>query len=349
MGIRMILEGRPRKATQIHLEAGKMAAEAGDPKVIAFAAATRSISERWFGRPQTTIELTEGIAEIAREMFNMTGMSYVIFIRGIGLAETGRIEEGIALLNDGIDVCEKFGVSIRLACLYNCLGYCYGEIHNIERAAALNQRGEEIARSLLKKYPMGRYEYAEMLAQSRINLLENYFDQGNLDAAWNGIQAFRAEAKSDDFKRFRHQWESRLNYLAAQILLFRNDMAQADTLIQENLKLAKGKLLKKRQGCFLRLAGELLLKQNDFENALNHLGESIHLLEEVGNPRQLWQAYASLASAFHNAGRSGEAKKNWGRAANLINNTAVRLSDNELKSGFLNADPIKSILSNWGA
>jgi tetratricopeptide (TPR) repeat protein len=185
-----------------------------------------------------------------------------------------------------------------------------------------------------------------MLAQSRINLLENYFDQGNLDAAWNGIQAFRAEAKSDDFKRFRHQWESRMNYLATQILLSRNDTPQADAIIQENLKLVKDKLLKKRRGCFLRLAGELLLKQNDSENALSYLRESVHLLEEVGNPRQLWQAYASLASAFHNAGRSGEASENWGRAADLINNTANRLSDNALKSGFLNADPIKSILSN---
>jgi class 3 adenylate cyclase len=349
MGIRMILEGRPRKAKKIHIEAEKMAVEAGDPKIIAFARATRSNAERWFGRPQKTIELTEGIAEIAREMFNMTGMSYVIFIRGIALAETGRIEDGIGILKDGIDVCEKFGVSIRLACLYNCLGYSYGEIHNIERASALNQRGEEIARSLLKKYPMGRYEYAEMLAQSRINLLENYFDQSRLDEAWNGIQSFRAEAKGDDFKRFRHQWESRLNYLAAQILLIRNDTAQADTIIQENLKLVKDKILKKRQGSFLRLAGELLLKQNEFENALNYLRESVHILEEVGNPRQLWQAYASLASAFNKAGRTGEASENWGLAADLINKTADSLSDNELKSGFLNADPIKKVLSNRGA
>jgi len=93
----------------------------------------------------------------------------------------------------------------------------------------------------------------------------------------------------------------------------------------------------------------LLLKQNDFENALNYLKESIHLLEEVGNPRQLWQAYASLASAFYNAGRSSEARENWGLATHLINNTANRLSDNELKTGFLNADPIKSVLSSSGA
>lgn len=349
MSSRMILEGRPRKAKQIHIEAEKMAAEAGDLEVITYARAIRSASERWFGRPQKTIELSEGIAEISREMFNMTAMSYAIFIRGIALAETGRIEEGIAILKDGIDVCEKFGVSIRLACLYNCLGYCYGEVHNIERAAALNKKGEEIARSLLIKYPMGRHQYAEMLAQSRINLMENYFDQGNLGEAWNGIQALKVEAKSEDFNWFRHQWESRMNYLAAQILLIRNDTAQADTIIQENLKLAKNKLLKKRQGCFLRLAGELLLKQNEFENAHNYLRKSIHLLEEVGNPRQLWQAYASLASAFHNAGRSSEARENWSLAAHLVNNTANRLSDNELKSGFLNADPIKSILSNWGA
>jgi tetratricopeptide (TPR) repeat protein len=229
------------------------------------------------------------------------------------------------------------------------LGYCYGEIHNIERATALNRRGEEIARSLLKKYPMGRHQYAEMLAQSHINLMENYFDQGNLDEAWNGIQSFKVETKGEDFNWFRHQWESRMNYLAAQILLFRNDTAQADTIIKENLKLVKDKLMQKRQGCFLRLAGKLLLKQNEFENGLNYLRESIHILEEVGNPRQLWQAYASLSSACNKAGRSGEARENWGLAAQLIKNTASRLSNNELKSGFLNADPIKKVLSNSDA
>ena len=349
MGSYMILEGHPREAEQIHIEAEKMAAESGDLEVIAYARAIRSVTERWFGRPQKTIELTEGIAEIARQMFNMTGMSYVIFVRGTALAEAGRVEEGIALLKNGIDVCEKFGVSIRLGCLYNCLGYCYGEIHNIERALELNKRGEETARGLLVKYPMGRHQYGEMLAQSRINLVENYFDQGNLDEAWNGIQSFRVEAKNEDFNWFRHQWESRMNYLAAQILLLKNDTVQADAIIQENLKLVKDKLMKKRLGCFLRLAGELLIRQNEFENALNYLRESVHILEEVGNPRQLWQAYSSLASAFNKAGRSGEARENRGLAAQLINNTASRLSDNELKSSFLNADPVKKVLSNSGA
>ena len=349
IGSRMVLDGKPHRAYQLQVEAEIMAAEAEDPMVIAYARGTRSFTERWLGRPDKTIELTEGIAEIAREMFNVTGMSYIVFGRGIALAETGRIEEGIAILKEGIDVCEKFGVPTRLACLYNSLGYCYGEIHNIERALELNRRGEEMARSLMLKYPMGRHLYAEMLAQSRINLMENYFNQGNLDEAWNGIQSFKTEAKGENFNWFRNQWETRMNYLAAQILLIRNDTAQADKIIQANLELAKDKLMKKRQGCFLRLAGELLVRRNEFENALNYLRESVLILEEVGNPCQLWQAYASLASAFNNAGRSSEARENWNMSAKLISNTANRLSDNELRSGFLNANPIKRLLSNSSA
>ncbi len=349
MATHMILDGKPHKARQIHRQAEGMAAEAGDPKVIAYTRAVRSLTERWFGRPKKAIELTEGIAEIAREMFNITEMSYVVFIRGTAFAEAGRIEEGISILKNGIDLCEKFGVPIRLACLYNCLGYCYGEIHNIERALEFNLKGEEIARSLMVKYPMGRHLYAEMFAQSRINLMENFFDQGHLDDAWNGIQSFKAETKGEDFNWFRHQWESRMNYLAAQILLIRNDTAGADAIIQENLKLVKEKLLKKRQGCFLRLTGELLVRRNEFKNAIHYLRESIDILEEVGNPRQLWQAYSSLASAFNNVGRSSEARENWGLAAKIINSAANRLSDNKLKSGFLNTDPIKKVLSNSGA
>jgi hypothetical protein len=85
---------------------------------------------------------------------------------------------------------------------------------------------------------MSRYAYAEMLAQGNVNLMENLFDQGKQDAAWDRIKSFEQEAKSEDFDLLRPQWESRMNYLAAQILLHRNDFGQAETLIQTNLERA---------------------------------------------------------------------------------------------------------------
>jgi hypothetical protein len=103
--------------------------------------------------------------------------------------------------------------------------------------------------------------------------------------------------------------------------------------------------MKKREGSFLRVLGEVKMKRNENDNAITTLNESIRILKEVENPRQLWQAHGSLASAFDKMGRHSEAREQWGAASVIIHNTAEGLSDRELRQGFLNAEPIQEILS----
>jgi hypothetical protein len=102
---------------------------------------------------------------------------------------------------------------------------------------------------------------------------------------------------------------------------------------------------KKREGGFLRLLGEIQLGRAEIDNATNTLNEAIVLFEEVGNPRQLWQAHASMASGLGKLGRSSDAREHWRAAAEIIQNTAKGLSDRELRAGFLEAKPVREILS----
>jgi len=344
-GIRAAMYGQPYRGYQIIREAEKMAMDSGDPFPIIFTRVSRSITERWIGRPQKTIELTESVIELTSEMYNLSDLSYLISFRGLAFAEVGRIEDAMSTLKYGIDVCEKFQISIRLGVLYNALGYCYGEIFQTERALDLNCKSVESARALMEKYPMGRRQYAEMAAQSNVNIMENFFDQGNLDKAWILMNSLVEEAKSEDFDMFRYQWESRMNYLVAQILLQRDDISQAKSIIHENLRKTQNKHMKKREGCFLRLLGDLQIKRNEYENGIKNLNEAIQILKEVANPRQLWQAYSSLASAHYKQGKSSEARENWGAAAEVINGVANLLSDREIKKSFLSAETIREILT----
>jgi len=91
------------------------------------------------------------------------------------------------------------------------------------------------------------------------------------------------------------------------------------------------------------------MKRNESDNAIASMSEAVLILKEVGNPRQLWQAYASLASVYNMLGRGSEARGQWGAAAEVIRKTASGLSDRELREGFLNAKPIHQILSNTQA
>jgi tetratricopeptide (TPR) repeat protein len=150
---------------------------------------------------------------------------------------------------------------------------------------------------------------------------------------------------SQEYDSFRHRWESRMHYLAAQILLARGDLPQAESLSRENLEITRRLHAKKRQGGFLRLLGEVRMGRGAYDEALQSFNEAIVLLQEVGNPRQLWQAHASLASAHEQMGRWSEAQGQWGAAAQLIHKVANSLSDRELREGFLQAARIRAILS----
>ena len=202
-----------------------------------------------------------------------------------------------------------------------------------------------MARQLMQRHPSGRRHHAEMTAQSSVNLLENLFDQGHIEEAWERMQSLKEESGGQEFDMFRHQWESRMNYLAAQILLARNDFAQAEPLIRENLEIVRRLHAKKREGGFLRLLGEVQMRQGAHEEALQSFNEAIAILQGVGNPRQLWQAHASLALAYEQMGRLSEAKGQWTGPADLIHKVAQDLSDLVLREGFLQAPLTQAILS----
>ena len=196
---------------------------------------------------------------------------------------------------------------------------------------------------------MGRPTGAEIFANANVNLMENLFDQGNTAEAWDRIVSFEEESKAPDYFRARDRWEARLDFLASLILLQRGNVDQAGTRIEKNLEMSRTEHTKKIEGRFLRVLGEVQMKRNEPDNAIRSLNEAILILKEVGNPRQLWEAHASLASVYDKLRRESEAKKEWGSAADIIRKTAGGLSDQSLREGFLNAKPVRDILAKTGS
>ena len=344
-GLRLTMDGQLYRGCQVSYEAERIALETGNPQTVAFARMPLGYVHRWLGRPQRSVEIGEGIIEFLRNSFSIMWLSMAISNQGTALAEIGRIEDGIAVLQDGVELAEKLGNYFRLGAFYNCLGYCYGEINQPKRAWDFNLKSEQIARKQEKEHPMGRRQFAEIAAQANVNLMENLFDQGKVDEAWARVKSFGDEIKSEDYDMFRDQWLSRMDYLAAQILLRRNDIDNAEAIIRTNLEKTQKEHRKKREGGFLRLLGEVQIRRNESDNAIENFNEAIVMLKEVGNPRQLRQAHASLASAHDKLGRVDEAQNQWGEAAEVIRKTAKGLSDRELREGFLKAEPIHKILS----
>jgi tetratricopeptide (TPR) repeat protein len=344
-GAEEFCNGSPYKGHQIGVEAERLAYETGDPGVIMGARMVLGWTERWLGRPTRAIEATEGAEELLKNTFNFGLLSKVVQNRSVALAEVGRIEDAMAILRDLIEISDKFGPFLPHASFLNSLGYCYSEMHQYEKAWVYNLSSEKIASEFLEKFPMGTLQYAEIAAQARVNLMENLFDQGKVDEAWNRFKSFEEQSKGEEYNCVRYVWESRMYHLATQILIHRNDLDQAENLIEEYLEKTRSMGTKKREGCFMRLLGEVQIRRNEFDKAIENFNDAILILQEVGNPRQLWQAYTSLGTAFDKLERRSEAQEQWGAAAELIHNQANGLSDHQLKQGFLNAEPIRRILS----
>jgi len=179
--------------------------------------------------------------------------------------------------------------------------------------------------------------------------MENLFDQGKLDAAWDRIESFQEESKSRDYDGLRSHWESRMNYLTGQIILARNDPARAKSVVEKSLESMRKEHIAKREGSLLRLLGEVQIRRNELENAISSLSEAVLILKKVGNPRQLWQAHSSLASGFSKLGRSSEARDQLGAAAETVMKAGDGLSDRQLRDDFFQAKPIREILSKSSA
>jgi tetratricopeptide (TPR) repeat protein len=348
-GIYLCTLGHLYEGHKMIVEAEAMALQTGHPRAVVTTRGMRAIAERWLGRPGETIKLTEGMTDALSKTFNLNQLSGLIFIRGLSLAEIGRIEEAAAALKHGIDLCEKFGGALHLGRLYNTLGYCYSEIHHPEEAWRWNVKSEEIARNLMEQFPMGGPIAAEIVASANVNLMENLFDQGNTEEAWNRIKSFEEKSKSPDYYRQRDRWEARLNFLTSLILLQRENVDEAETRIIKKLEISRREHTKKIEGRFLRLLGEVQMKRNEFDHAISSINEAILILKEVGNPRQLWEAHASLASVYDKLRRRSEARDQWGAAAEVIQKIANGLSDRNLREGFLNAKPIRDILAKAGS
>jgi len=159
------------------------------------------------------------------------------------------------------------------------------------------------------------------------------------------MESFKEESKSDVYDGARDRWEVRTDYLASQILLHRGNVGPAEALIQMNFEITRTEHSRKMEGSFVRLLGEVRFRLDEIDSAIANLNEAILILKEVGNPQQLWQAHASLASAFYKQGRPGEAREHWVAAAEVIRSLANSLSDRELREGFLQAEPIREMLS----
>jgi len=207
----------------------------------------------------------------------------------------------------------------------------------------------ELARRL-RTIPAMLFPASKEEAMAEVNLMENKFDMGSAEEALEDIIRFDERVRSDpDYDLLRHRWNTRMNDLKATILLGKGDLNGAQVLAEECLRVAIEKGMKKYIGRAHRQLGRIGSERKAFEGAESHLRIALSILEEVGNPKQLWLTHTALARLHEKMNRADLAGQEWRAAAAVVDSTAKGLSDEALRSTFLAAAPVRTIVERAGA
>jgi hypothetical protein len=220
----------------------------------------------------------------ARERGSSFRIVCLLFIRGLGLGNFGRLSDSLADLSEGMRLSELNHERYWLPRLPNTLGRLHGEMFDIEEALRLNQEGSAIAREM--KFPEGD-------ANSQINLAFNHLSVGEPNTALEHPSYAGALLAQDEW--FRWVYTIRLHAGYAEYWLAKEDPQQAAASVTASLELAASTRRRKHVAWARKLLG-------DVANMEDHPLEAVEwyqagLSELRGHPCLMieWKILSALA------------------------------------------------------
>ncbi len=320
-----------------------LAKQSGQPAALLTAGLLLAILERWRGNPGKALGHSEGIVEMLRSGFNIFLASAGAFARGLALTDVGKYDEAIRFLREWINLMERNSIYLNLGRCYNSLGWAYSEVYDFERAVSLNKKALENV-STLRTSPSLLFSALEMEGQSQVNVMENKFDMGKVDEAWDDIVRFEQVSDQPEYAFLGDRWASRLKLLKGNILLSRGNLAEAEELARRCLDTGTKRGYKKYVARAERLLGNTLIERAAHEMGETNLRSSLAKFEDVGNPKQIWTTHNSLACLYEKMNRRDLSREQWQVAASIVQSTADGLLDNDLRKAFTNAAPVRQIM-----
>lgn len=330
---------------QAFRESLALAEESGQPSAIVQTRMMMSVLERWNGNAREALRLLEGLSEMLQSRFNASGAGGVSMAYGWALTDLGKYTEAIKFQKHWIEIFKQNSNFFVLGRTTNGLGWTHSEIYDLESAVQFNELALENVNTL-RKSPASVYAASEQQAHAEVNLMENRFEMGKPNDAWQHITRFEGISDHPDYDMVRERWTNRMKLLKGEILLCKGDLTEAERLARECLDPATKRSLKKYIGKSERLLGRILTERKTFDPAEQNLKSALNRLEEVGNPKQLWLTRTALARLYRKMKRLDLEREQWQAASAIVQTTAEDLQDPNLEKIFTTAAPVQEILKN---
>jgi tetratricopeptide (TPR) repeat protein len=261
--------------------------------------------------------------------FNIVGAH---FFQSIVLGNQGQLGEAMESLTEGRRLAELNQEKYYLSRLPNTLAWLHRELGDPEKSQLLNLENVQLAREF--RMPEGE-------ANAHVNLAIAYMDLGEPAPAHESLQ--RAESIFDEDIWYRWRYNIRLKAAFAQYWILQGDLDAARGYAEAGEEAARAHGDWKYRAWARKTLGEIALLLDDVDTARACLDEAIGILTAHPCPTIGWKILSSRADLAAQLGDAKAADEFRGRARATIQGLADSVTDEALKTRFLNSPGVRRV------
>jgi tetratricopeptide (TPR) repeat protein/tRNA A-37 threonylcarbamoyl transferase component Bud32 len=271
--------------------------------------------------------------DLAFELRDGYFLLHCLFGSGIAWANMGRMSEALRTLNEAVEMAQRNGDRYNLPKILNSIGWIHRELQSLDEARRNDQSGAELAHENC---------VLEAEANSLINLGYDYTiageDQKPL-AVFGEVEAIFAR---DDW--FRWRYNIRLQAGQAEYWLAQSDLERAEEYARRLVETAAHHGAPKYIAVAHKLLAEVAIERGDLANAEVELNGALDQLREYPALLVAWRTYATLGRLRSQLGDGQAAREAFARALAIIRTIAGNVSDEALRTTFMNSASVRQVL-----
>jgi DNA-binding winged helix-turn-helix (wHTH) protein len=268
----------------------------------------------------------EAVGDRMRLATSCTDVLRMTWMRGMALANQGRISDALELLQEGMKMAEINGERFWFSRMPNTVGWIYSELLDPETALKYNLRGVTAAQQA---------DMPEVEANSHLNLSNAYTALGDLNLAWRHLSEGKRILNStagDDWLRWR--FNIRLELESANYWLAARNLGRARASAVIALAKAEAVLARKHIAWAHKLLADIdLLEEHPAEAAIE-CRIAREILAQYPCPLIEWKVLVAARQAALLCGDSGDAERIVSNLRESLSVLANSIRDPRLKQKF---------------
>jgi len=283
---------------------------------------------------EKSIEVVIEARKLASELRDGFLLLTSLFFHGLSLGNLGHFSEALAILEDAISKARRNGDSFWFPRMPNCIGWIHREIQDFEGALKYDKEGLDVGR---EKHVL------EAEANSLINLGIDHTHAGKHGDTASVFAEAREIFERD--KWFRWRYSIRLEAATAEHWLKQGDLAKAKEFTARLFSTASEYKARKYIAVAHQLKAAIAVAEGDINGARGEFNEALAVLDAFPVPVVRWKVLADLGRLLKEAGDGEGSRKAFADAREILEQCASNVTDEQLRSNFLNSLAVKEVMA----